>query len=174
MTTSRQNLPDFSGTRYRRLSDDQCRKLHAAALEILDRTGVRLHHSPAVDLLKQAGARVSEGNRVRIPPRLVEQALKTAPEQVTLYNRQGQAALPIGGYRTFFGTGSDCLNIIDHRNGERRAPVLQDVVEGMTLCDALPNIDFVMCMFLPVDVPIPVADRYQMQAMLNHTSKPII
>ena len=36
------------------------------------------------------------------------------------------------------------------------------------------HIDFVMSMFLPADVPQPVADRYQMEAMLNHTSKPVI
>jgi trimethylamine--corrinoid protein Co-methyltransferase len=40
--------------------------------------------------------------------------------------------------------------------------------------DALPNIDFVMSMVLPVDVPQMVADRYQMEAMLNHTTKPIV
>lgn len=31
-----------------------------------------------------------------------------------------------------------------------------------------------MCMFSPKDVPQPMADRYQMEAMLNHTTKPII
>jgi trimethylamine--corrinoid protein Co-methyltransferase len=31
-----------------------------------------------------------------------------------------------------------------------------------------------MCMFLPVDVPQEVADRYQMEVMLNHTTKPIM
>ena len=159
---------------YRRLSDEQCQKLHEAALEILDRTGVRLHHQPAVDLLKSGGARVSDGNLVRIPPKLVEQALDTLPEEVTLYNREGEPVIPLKGRHSFFGTGSDCLNIIDHRTGERRKPLLSDVVEGMTLCDALPNIDFVMCMFLPVDVPTMVADRYQMNTMLNHTSKPMI
>jgi trimethylamine--corrinoid protein Co-methyltransferase len=162
------------GTPHRRLSDEQCQKLHEAALEILDRTGVRLHHPPAVALLKSAGARVSDGNIVQIPPKMVEGALSTLPDQVTLYNRDGEPVIPLKGHRSFFGTGSDCLNIIDHRTGERRKPLLSDVVEGMTLCDALPNIDFVMCMFLPTDVPTMVADRYQMEAMLNHTSKPII
>jgi trimethylamine--corrinoid protein Co-methyltransferase len=52
--------------------------------------------------------------------------------------------------------------------------VLQDIIEGMTVADALPNIDFVMSMVLPVDVPQMVADRYQMEAMLNHTTKPIV
>lgn len=164
----------MKGTHFRRLSDEQCEKLHQASLQILGRTGARLHHQPAIDLLRKAGASVSEGNRVRIPPSLVEQAFDTAPQEVILYNRRGEPAMPVGNYRTFFGTGSDCLNIVDHRTGERRKPVLQDVVEGLTLCDALPNIDFAMCMFLPVDVPQAVADRYQMEVMLNRTTKPII
>jgi trimethylamine---corrinoid protein Co-methyltransferase len=161
-------------TPFRRLSEKECEKLHSASLEILQRTGVRLHHQPALDLLKKAGASVSDGNRVRIPGKLVEDALKTVPHEITLYNRHGEPAVPIGNFRTFYGTGSDCLNIVDHRTGERRKPVLQDVIEGVTLCDALPNIDFVMCMFLPVDVPRMVADRYQSEAMLRFTTKPIV
>jgi trimethylamine--corrinoid protein Co-methyltransferase len=105
---------------------------------------------------------------------MVEAALETAPKEVVLHNRNGEPALRIGGYRTFYGTGSDCLNILDHRSGKRRKAVLNDVVEGVTLCDALPHIDFVMGMFLPEDVPTMTADRYQMQAMLNGTTKPIV
>ena len=52
--------------------------------------------------------------------------------------------------------------------------MLQDIAEGMIVADALPNIDFVMSMVLPVDVPQAVADRYQMEAMLNNTTKPIV
>ena len=124
---------------FRRLSKEECQKLHGASLQILERTGVRMHHQPAVDLLKKAGASVTEGNRVRIPGNLVEQALKTAPGEVILHNRHGEPVLSLGGCRTFFGTGSDCLNVMDHRTGERRKPLLQDVVEGITLCDALPK-----------------------------------
>jgi trimethylamine--corrinoid protein Co-methyltransferase len=105
---------------------------------------------------------------------MVERAFESVPHQVTLFDRHGEPAMRLGGRRTFFGTGSDCLNIVDHRTGQRREPVLQDVVEGITLCDALPNIDFVMSMFLPTDVPDAVADRYQMEVMLNRTTKPIV
>jgi trimethylamine--corrinoid protein Co-methyltransferase len=66
------------------------------------------------------------------------------------------------------------MNIIDHRTGERRKPTLTDVIEGTTVCDALPNIDFVMSMVLPGDVDQATADVYQMEAMLAHTTKPII
>jgi trimethylamine--corrinoid protein Co-methyltransferase len=170
----RSNDQVFSTTQFRRLSDQQCHKLYEACLEILERTGVRLYEQEALDLLGKAGVPVTDGNRVRIPSALVEKARTTVPKRVTLCDRHGKRVMPVEGHRSFFGPGSDCLNIIDHRTGERRKPVLQDVIDGMIAADALSHIDFVMCMFLPTDVPQVVADRYQMEAMLNHTTKPIM
>jgi len=157
-----------------KLSEGQSQKLYWACLEILERTGVCLYEQEAIDLLKDAGAEVTDGNRVRIPSGMVEKAFSTVPRNVTLYNRSGKRTMQVGGNRSYFGTGSDCLHIIDHRTGERRTAVLQDIVEGMTVCDALENIDFVMCMFLPSDVPQEILDRYEMEAMLNYTTKPIV
>jgi len=159
---------------FARLSERQCQQLHEASLRILERTGVRLYLQEALDLLKRAGAEIFDGNRVRIPARLVEQALDTAPKRVVLYDRNGHPTIFLEGHRSYYGPGSDLLNIIDHRTGQRRRPVLQDVKEGITLCDALPNIDFVMSLFLPSDVNQIVADRYQMEVMLNYTTKPIV
>ena len=174
MTNIRINDVAYAGSQYSRISPDQCQKLHNASLEILARTGVRLHDQEAIDLLKKAGASVSEGNRVRIPAGLVEKAFTTVPKRVTLYDRNGQAAMFLEEGRCYYGPGSDCLNIIDHRTGEYRKPVLQDVIEAMRVCDGLPYVDFVMSMFLPSDVDEMVSDRYQMEAILNNTTKPII
>jgi len=165
--------PSLRG-KFRRLSHEQCERIHAASFEVMERTGVRLYEPEAIDLLRMAGAQISEDNRARIPSQLVEKALTTAPKQVALYDRDGNPAMPLGGQRSFFGPGSDCLHIIDHRSGERRAPVLQDMIEGITVADALPNIDFAMSLVLPTDVPQAVADRYQMEVMLGHTTKPIL
>jgi len=159
---------------FRRLTEEQCEKLHQASLQILEQTGARLYEPEAVELLRSAGAKVSDGNLVRVPARLVEQAFTTVPHEVTLYDRHGNPVMPVQGDRSFYGPGSDCLNIIDHRTWEHRKPVLQDIVEGITLCDALPYIDFVMSMFLPTDVDQTIADRYQMEIMLSYTTKPVI
>jgi trimethylamine--corrinoid protein Co-methyltransferase len=148
--------------------------MHEASLEILERIGVRLDLQEAVNLLKSAGAKISADNQVRVPSRLVERALATAPKRVVLYDRHGHPAMPVEGNRCFYGPGSDCLNIIDHRQGDRRQPKLKDIVAGSTLCDSLANIDFVMSMVLPQDVDTTVADRFQMEAMLSSTTKPII
>jgi trimethylamine--corrinoid protein Co-methyltransferase len=111
---------------------------------------------------------------VRIPAHMVEQALSVAPSRLTLCNRHGQVAIRAWGYNTTFGGGSDCLYVLDHRSGERRKAVLDDVRQAVTLMDALPNIDFVMSAFLPSDVDQQIYDRYQMEVMLNHTTKPIV
>lgn len=162
-----------SGQPLRRLSDAQCERVYAACLQVLEQTGVLLYEQEAVDVLKHGGAQV-EGKRVWIPPRLVEWARGVAPRRLTLYDREGEAVMPVEGRVSFFGPGSDCLYIIDHRNGQRRQAVLQDVIEGMVVVEALPQIDFAMCMFLPHDVDQTVADRYQMAAMLACTRKPIV
>ncbi len=164
----------FRSPLFRQLTDDQLREIHFASLEILERTGVRLHYEDAVDMLKKAGAHVSDGNRVRIPSHLVEWALRTVPKRVVLCDREANRVMPLEGRKSYFGTGSDCLNILDHRTGERRKAKLDDVRDAMQVCEHLPNIDFVMSTFLPWDVPTEAMDRYQMEAMLFHTRKPLL
>jgi len=162
------------GFGFPRLTDEQCRRMHEAALEILERVGVRLDLKDAIALLKSAGARVTDDNLVHIPSSLVERALSVAPKRVILYDRHGHPVMPVEGHRCFYGPGSDCLNIIDHRDGTRREPRLKDIEDGVTLCDSLSNIDFVMSMVLPRDVDTALADRFQMEAMLSFTTKPIV
>ncbi len=74
---------------YRGLTDDQCRLIHCASLEILERTGVKMNYQPALDLMKKAGCFVEE-NRVRVPAHLVEWALRAAPSRIMMYDRTGK------------------------------------------------------------------------------------
>jgi trimethylamine--corrinoid protein Co-methyltransferase len=168
------NKLDLPSSNFTRLTEEQQSQMKEACLEILERTGVRLYNQEALDLLHRSGVKIEDGNWVRIPASLVEKAIAMAPNYVNLYDRHGESAMSVKGYRSFFGPGSDCLHIIDHRTGERRLPVLNDVIEGTILCDVLENIDFLMSLFLPVDVNRETADRYQMEAMLNNTTKPIV
>jgi trimethylamine---corrinoid protein Co-methyltransferase len=159
---------------FRKLSDAKLESIHAASLEILEHTGVRLFEPRALDLLKRRGARVEDGNRVYIPRNLVEWALCTAPKQASLYNRHGDEAMLLQGHNVFYGTGSDCPNVIDLRTGERRPGTLQDIVEATIVCDALPNIDFLMSFCIANDLDPQTYDRHQMRAMLANSLKPIL
>ena len=111
------------GSFFTRLTDAQCERLHEATLQVLERTGLIIDDPEALELLTAAGA-VVDGTRVRIPPKLVERALASAPREVTLYDRNGEPRLVLAGRRTYYGTGSDCMYCLDHRTGERRRAVL--------------------------------------------------
>jgi trimethylamine--corrinoid protein Co-methyltransferase len=158
----------------RKLSDDQVERLHHASLEILERTGVRLYEAQALELLKKKGLTIEDGNRMRIPHELVEWSLSVAPKSATLYDRHGKPAMPLEGYNMFYGTGSDCPNVIDLKTGQHRPGTLQDIVEATTVCDALPNIDFLMSFCIANDLPSRTYDRHQMRTMLSYSTKPIL
>ncbi len=155
------------------LAANQIERLHAASLEILARTGVRFHCPEALDLFRRGGATV-EGDLVRIPERLVAWALNVAPRNITLYNRNGVPALEVGGYRSYYGPGSDCASIYDLDTGAHRRATLADVATGVRLVDALPNLDFAMSMFQPCDAPERSYEIHQMAIMLQETRKPIV
>jgi trimethylamine--corrinoid protein Co-methyltransferase len=132
-----------------------------------------VHDEKALNLLFKGGAK-ADGIVVRIPERMVLKALAVAPKNVTLFDQNGRIAIRAQGYNSYFGGGSDCLNVLDHRTGQRRLAVLQDVIEAQTVQDALPEFSFVMSAFLPSDVDSRIYDRYQMEVMLNHSTKPIV
>jgi trimethylamine---corrinoid protein Co-methyltransferase len=161
------------GSYFTRLTDSQCKVLHEATLEALERTGLIVEDEEALKLLSAGGADV-DGTRVRIGSQMVERALATVPREVTLYDRNGEPRLVFAGRGTYFGTGSDCMYCFDHRTSERRRAVLSDCVEATTLTDACENIDFVMSLFTPSDVDGRIADRYQLATMLANTTKPIV
>ena len=94
--------------------------------------------------------------------------------EIVLFNREGEPAIKLSGRCAYYGNGSDLLYIIDHRTGERRLPLLQDLREMITLLDSLPYFDFVMSGFIPSDVPSDKVQKVQMLTMLENTNKPII
>lgn len=162
-----------NSVQYARLGHQECAKIHVATLEILERVGVDVHDEVAREILVGGGAKAA-GLRVRLPEFMVTRALASVPKRLTLFDRSGRVAVRAWGYNTTYGGGSDCLNVLDHRTGQRRRPTLQDVKEAAVLQDALPELDFVMSMFLPEEVDPRIYDRYQMEVMLNHTTKPIV
>lgn len=159
---------------HRVLTHAQMDRIHDASMKVLEQTGVRVDSGEARTLLGDAGAYVSEDDQVRIPARLIEWAVGAAPGNVTIYDRTGREAMRLGRRRTYFGTGSDTPNVIDPRTDERRAAVLSDIADFARVCDALPGIDFVMCMGIASDMDPATAELHHALAMLRNTTKPFV
>jgi len=167
------NSTSLRTPQFRVLTDDQLKRVHLASLEILRRTGVEMLHEEARELLIQRGA-IADGTRVRIPPELVEWALKAAPSRVVLCTRDGGPAMYLEDGRSYYGTGSDTRYVIDPDTGERRVALKKDVRDMARLVDYLPHIDFIMCMGIASDVADAIADLHHFEAMVTHTRKPMV
>lgn len=155
------------------LTGDQKAEIHSATLEVLRRTGVKVLSTEVREILGRAGCMV-ENDRVRIPTHLVEWAVRAAPRQVVLCDRKGAPAMTLGGRKSYFGTGSDTPYVIDPRSGQRRPAILEDIANVSLLVDALPNIDFIMCMGIASDVNQNISDLYHFKAMVTNTTKPVV
>ncbi len=76
------------------LTADDLQDIHAGTLEVLDRTGVFVEDEEARAVFAGAGAEVDDASGVvRIPPRVVEEAIRTAPSQVVLCRPQPEERL---------------------------------------------------------------------------------
>jgi len=162
--------------RFSLMSREQCEAIHLASLELLRRTGVRVLHPEALRLLRQTDAVITDGTLVRLPPALVEWALKQAPSRIVLSRRGAtQPAARLEGAEVNFGTGSDCNNYLNPRTGRHELFTTQTVTDCIRVVDALPEIGFCMSMGVPSDLPEGVSVfQHQFALMLRHTAKPVV
>ena len=169
----RSEIPTFQ-PRLRVLNREQALAIHTAALEILEKTGFKMEHPRALEMLADQGCKISDGDWLRMPPHVVEEALKSAPKQISLYDQKGAKAMDLTGVNSFYGTGSDATFTQDLETGERRRAVLKDVSNFATLVDGLENIDFAMSMANPEDAPIEDIYVYVFAEMVRNINKPIV
>ena len=166
------NVKRFNSTALEYLSEEQMRDIHSAALDILEDCGTIIHHEKSLALLQKAGAYVKDDRRVFIPNGLAEWAIRSAPSRVTVYDRSGKPAMFLEGRNVYYGTGSDCPNLLDSFTGERREFLSGDVADAVRLVDALPNINFTMSMGLAPDFPSELQYQYKYAIMIRNSTKP--
>lgn len=156
------------------LSEKARQAIFDTAVDVIGRVGMRVLHPEALALLHVAGAEIIHEDLVRLPRRLVTDALAGVAHSFTVYDRAGQPAFVLGGFASVFGTGSDLMRLFDLETGERRTSVLADVGRAARLCDALDNIDFVMSSAYPSEVDAHVAYLESFRQMVANTVKPMV
>ncbi len=156
------------------LSEAQKRLIYDTALGILADVGMKVLHDEGGRVMLDGGCRRDEAGLVHVPAELVEQARATVPKSFTVYDRLGEPAMEVGGRNSYFGNGSDLMHLFDLESGERRLAALADVTVAARLCDALPEIDFVMSGAYPDGMEAREAYPRQFRAMIPATTKPLV
>ena len=155
------------------INDDQIAQIHAATLEVLERTGVKMTHPRGLELLSGAGCRI-EGDRVRIPAWLVEDSIRKAPSRVVLGTRTGKRTVFLERDKSFFGPSLDCIDYMDPRTHVRSRYTSKHAAETAALVDALPNYQWYMIIGMADDVPADIADRVVARQTMTNCEKPLV
>ncbi|MFC1912423.1 trimethylamine methyltransferase family protein [Chloroflexota bacterium] len=171
----RHNYVHYGSPQFRVLSDSQLEELHLAVLQILERTGVSFTNcQEALRILGEAGADISNPDRVKIPSYLVEQALRTAPKTITLYSRDGEPAMVLNGMTgSHFGGIAVGPHYLDPYTRKPRLTYAQDIADAALVVDALPNLEWIINCGIQRTVPDSIAEVASLLQVIRNTSKPI-
>lgn len=152
----------------RPLSPEGLARLHDASLRILAETGVTVGSAAIRDRLTAAGARV-DGDRVRMPARLVDAALAAAPRTYTLAARDPAWDLPLDGAHGYLSVDGSAAEILD--TGVRRPSTEADLAQVTRLADALPEIAFLWQGVEAGDRPVLVRPLHELRTQLANSGK---
>lgn len=146
------------------------------AVELLTRSGIWIEDPQSCRMLLDAGAHTRPGGpgQILLSRGLIESCLKTTPDRVTLFSRNGSEMLEIGGRNLSFVPGSAALNIFDGHNQQQRPAVTRDLVRLNQLVAHLPHFSAQATSIVPSDVPEAIADSFRLYLALGLCAKPVV
>ncbi len=154
------------------LKEPEIEQIHLATLSVLQKTGILVETDEARGIFADAGADVDpETNIVKIPPKLVEDAIATAPESILMAGRDPQRDKVLAPGRVYFTNFSEGVVVVDPFTGERRAPLKADLANAARAVDYLDEIDVCEKAVGAGDVPQEVVALHNAEAMLANTTK---
>ncbi len=161
-----------SGLTFQVLSDDALHDIHGATLEILWKTGIFVEDEEALDLFAGGGAVINPITKiVKIPPSMIEDAVQSAPEIVTLAGRTPENDLLLEPDRVYFDCFGEGIKLFDRHSRELRAPLKADLAESTRLIDALEHIDICHRSLGSHDVTPELAPLHNAETILANTTK---
>lgn len=153
-------------------SDDELYAIHCATLEVLRDCGIRIYSREAQEIYAGGGASVDRKNNiVKIPPYMVEDAIRSAPSTILLAGRNPKNDVVLEANRTGFTNFGEGVAIIDPYTREHRRTTKKDTGDCARICDALDAIDVHERAVAAQDVPAQVAPLHEVEVNLTNTSK---
>ena len=155
------------------LSDEQIEQIHRGTLNVLQETGVKIYHDEALQVLKKAGCQVDLADKLaKLPPALVEESLRKCPAGFRVKSRNPENDLVIGLDNTVF-VNFPGRDIVELDTWQSRIPSRGELIDLITVLDALPTVHFVVAYpyFGYAGVPEVMKELEGTAVRLAHTSK---
>ena len=153
-------------------SGDMLVKIHAATLDVLQSTGVRVDSEEALGILDKGGCQVNKKTGVvKFPDHRVMQALSMCPNQILLAGRSKENDFLMGGRAVGFTTFGTGVQTEDLETGEIRDSTKEDVARIARLTDALEHMDILSSPVAARDKPDASFELHMYEAALLNCTK---
>lgn len=156
---------------FKAITIEEIEAIHAATLRVLQEVGLVLDHQEIRQALGDQGARF-EGDRVCLPPDLVESTIQACSKQFTLRGRNG-VPVTVGDGSLHWHNLGGARDIYHPLTGELRRATIPDLEESTRLLDALDQATTITPYCTPTDVPAELMSLAMYRYALPQTSKPL-
>lgn len=158
---------------YEILSSEGVELIHDASMRILEEIGIDFRDAEALQIWRKAGAEVS-GDRVRIDRDFLMALVEQVPESYTLYGRNPECTVTVGGRNTIFAPTYGSPYVIDLDN-KRRYGTLEDLQKFHKLAYLTPTLHVTGAITCePVDVAVAKRHLHVAYSALRHSDKPFM
>jgi len=156
------------------LSEEQKQQVHAYALSILARTGVRVDSPGVLRFLEDKLRQKAEAGVLRLPAEVVEEAIRSAPKVTPIYDRLGNPVFRLGDDSLRFGIGVTALFYQDPLTDDLTPFTRGHMRDMVRLGSRLPHYDVISTVGIVQDVPVELTDLYASLEMIANTTKALV
>jgi len=156
------------------LSMEEVKSIDETSKEILEETGVKVFSQVALKVYEKAGCKVDyDKGIVKIPSKLTERCMKSAPSEFKLYSRDKESYLDFGKNLGYSASGHNAIYVLDTETMERKPSTKEEIGNFAKISDALDNIHVVGVQAMPQDVHPKVSILHAVDAVVNNSTKHI-
>jgi len=156
---------------------DRIQDVHGYSIRILEDIGVKVESKTALEIFAKSDGVKIKGDVVFIQGELIDHAIKMAPSNIEVFNKQGGLAFNLGksqGRETHFGIGVTNTWFQDIVSNKVELFTRKHMQHATKLGDILDNYAMVSSMGIPSDAPVDKLDLYSTLDMYANTSKPLV
>ena len=162
----------MEGGRYSPLREQDIPKIHAAALEILETIGMADATPSCIEMVTNAGGKLTDDGRLLFPRALVEDTIANANRRFVLHGQDPKHDMEPWGDKVYFGTAGAAVHMVDAVTGEYRESTSYDLYDVARLVDSLDHVHFFQRSLVARDLPDPAdMDFMTCYASVMGTSK---
>ncbi len=155
------------------LDEDYKNKIFNEAKNILETQGVFVENEDAIELFAKNGI-THKDSRFFIPSDIVDKCLSSVPNEIKLFDREGNEHINLKNDEVHFDPGSAAIFILDVNTGDIREALTEDFIKFSKVVEQLEYIEAQSTAIVYNDVPKIAQDWHRLYIALLNCYKPVI